>query len=349
VKAYRGIGLLFVWASCVYAEPVTDLYETHIVVPVPQNPRETHAALREALLTVVVRVSGQPDTRNNKYILSKADAVERYVDSYNYTATEKASVDEPQKIPRTQLNVSFAPRLIDQLLVDAKFSAWKEDRPLLLVLAKEEDGGFASTRSAKNISRQLQQALNERGVLYVLPSMDADDLLVMGATFATPSADQWDLLQQRYHYQAVLLGEVAQQNKEDANVWSGRWQLMIDNHTIPLDQADSDQAGVIAQTVDQAANVLKTAAVQANKTRTFTVTVQGIYDDTAYQKVRGYLEKLTSADSVKFMKTEGQTVVYQVIGKSGLGKLIAADQVLLPDGVHQNTDTQLYYAFNDVL
>lgn len=347
MRARWGIGLLFVWAASVCAESVDDLYQTHIIVPLPQNPKETQAVLREAFLTEVVRVSGQPQTRENKIILSKADKADAYINRYNYTNTEK--ITDPQKIPNTQLNVTFAPHLIDKLLSDAKLSSWVTDRPLLLVLVKDEDNGFASTSQPKTISKQLQQALNQRGVIYKLPNMDADDLLELGATFATPSDDQWALLQKRYRYQAALIGDLVKNDKDGAVTWSGQWQLIMDNHTIPIDQADSDQQTVITQIVDQVADVLATAAAQANKARTFMVTVNGIEGDEAYNKVREYLEKFTSPQNIKFVKTQDKTVVYQVTSKPTLVKTIAEEKsILLPDAQHPNTDAELFYSFNDV-
>lgn len=343
-----GVGLLFVGVLTVCTASAANLYEVHLVVPVPQNPKETQTVLREAFLSEVVLVSGQLKARNSNIILNQADKADAYIDRYNYTHTEKTSAQNPEKIPNTQINVTFAPRLIDKLLNEAKFSAWATDRPLLLVLAKEDDGGFASISMSKSVSKQLQQALAQRGVMYELPKMDADDLLVLGAMFATPSDDQWALIKERYHYQAVLIGELTQHDQDGVVTWSGQWQLMMNNRVTPIDEMASDSQTVIAQTVDQVANVFIAAAAQANKVRQFMVSVQGIHSDENYRTVRDYLEKLTSAEMVKFIKTQDDTVIYQVTSKPSLEKTIASDSVLLPDGQNHNTDTQLFYSFNDV-
>lgn len=344
-------GLLLMWGGRVCAEGI-DLYQISIVVPVPQNPKETQTALREAFLSELVRVSGQPAARQNKMILSKADKADAYIDRYFYSHTQSSSVDDPQKIPNTQLNVTFAPRLINGLLNEAKFSAWTIDRPLLMVLTKEEDGSFASRGDPKTISRQIQASFDERGVLYVLPTMDADDLLVLGAVFVSPSADQLALLQERYHYQALLIGEVTHHDKEANGSWSGQWQLVINHNTIPMDQTDQSAQLVIQQTAEQVNTVLaataKQAATVANKWHEVMVSIQEVQGDVEYQVVRSYLEKLVGAEHVKFISTQDNTVVFQVTGKANWEKAIAVDSVLLPDVAHPNTETQFFYSFNRV-
>lgn len=341
------LGLLLFWASALFAQSVDDLYQAKTVLVAPQNQAETTAALREAFLVALVRVSGQPNARENKYLLAKAEKVETYVDRYSYhTLDSTLTTADGQTVHAKELTVNFAPRLIDQLLTEAKFAVWKTNRPLILVLVKDEENSFASTSRANTLSAQLQNEFYRRGLSVVLPKMDADDLLVLGATYTTPSEDQWAILQERYHYQAVLMGELIQNNKDGVQSWSGKWQLIQNEHTMPLAGEGGDPLAVITQMAGQVTDALMSAATQEVKAHEWMISVQGIHNDDEYKTVRQYLEHLAPVKMVKFIKLENDTVTYQVTSDVGLEKTINSESALIPDTEHKNTESELYYLFN---
>lgn len=191
------------------AAPLSDLYKVREPVA-SQQPEEREEALRKALDTLVLRLTGEAQADQDAVVQLRKDP-QQLVSRYSYE--DNAVV------------VSFDPTTTERALRLAGLSLWGADRPSILTwwLTESADGSQL-VGDAQEGAATLQAAAQHRGLPLRLPLADLSEQLA--ATADTVSAKEPQGLREisdRYDADG-LLAVVAQKSDEN---WGANWRLWV--------------------------------------------------------------------------------------------------------------------------
>lgn len=191
------------------AAPLSDLYKVREPVA-SQQPEEREEALRKALDTLVLRLTGDVKSDQEAVAQLRKDP-QQLVSRYSYEGDAVV--------------VNFDPTTTERALRSAGLSLWGADRPSLLTwwLTESADGSQL-VGDAQEGAVTLQAAAQHRGLPLRLPLADLSEQLA--ATADTVSAKEPQGLRQisdRYDADG-LLAVLAKQSDE---AWEANWRLWV--------------------------------------------------------------------------------------------------------------------------
>lgn len=219
------LGLL---ASPLWAVEVTDLYETELAVS-GQGRTERHKSVREALVEVLIKVSGNEQVALLPGVPELLGRSLQFLQQYRYrTETDQSAGGVEVSEPQQWLWMRFNQAGLDKALREINVPIWGRTRPsTLLWLAVEQRGqrqlvgGSDESELLSRISRQAKR----RGIPLVLPLLDLEDQQRLKAT------DVWINFQDnilsastRYPSEAILVGRLLELGD---GRWQGRWNLNL--------------------------------------------------------------------------------------------------------------------------
>ena len=189
------------------AAPLSDLYKVRESVA-SQQPDEREEALRKAFDTLVLRLTGEPETAAVAQLRSDP---QQLVSRYAYEGDAVV--------------VSFDPITTERALRSAGLSLWGADRPSILIWwLGESVNGTHLVGDAQEGSSDLQAAAQHRGLPLRLPLADLSEQLA--ATAETVAAKEPEALRdvsERYDADG-LLTVLAKQTGE---TWEASWRLWL--------------------------------------------------------------------------------------------------------------------------
>jgi len=188
------------------AVPVRDLYR--MTLPVPSRETDVRAkALQQALLAVLVRVSGGEAVTTQPTVTAQLKSAESLIDEYKY---DQKQINGEQQL---QLQASFDPAGVNHLLQGAGIPVWGADRPLILVfMVSDGDGG--QHLLTEDADRGPVDALTHAGGTYglpvIFPLMDLKDIgqKITPAAVLSGNLPLLTAAATRYESDGVLLGEI---------------------------------------------------------------------------------------------------------------------------------------------
>lgn len=277
-----------------------DLYRGTVPV-VDQSPAQRQIAIREALNQVLIRVSGRRQAPTIVDTASEALEIERYVQRSQYLRTYRypdlTSLNElPQKEPGLELSVVFAQDFVEGLLTRNNLPLWDRSRPeVLLWLVTDSPEGPAMVTDDSNPALELLRSSGDRrGVPLMLPLMDLDDQIHFNARTAWAGhRGSFRLASERYGSEATLLGRLETPFR---GLWQARWSLLKSDRITEWSSRGSDLDAVLAGGVDRLADELGREYgiyVSAADQNDVILTVSGISDLAAYDRVMDYVSELT--------------------------------------------------------
>lgn len=301
-KAAQGTLLAAIFWALAQAAGAAELDLYRGTVPVAdQSPEQRQLAIREALNQVLIRVSGRrqapsiADTASDELQIERYIQRSQYLRTYNYP--ELTSLSElPQKEPRLELSVVFAQDFVESLLTRNNLPLWDRSRSeVLLWLVVDTPEGPAMIIDENNPALELLRASSERrGVPLMLPLMDLDDQIHFNAPTAWAAhRGSFRLASQRYGSEATLLGRL---ETPFPGLWQARWSLLKSGRITEWSSRGSDLDAVLAGGVDRVADELGReygVYVSAADQNEVILTVSGISDLAAYDRVMDYVSELT--------------------------------------------------------
>lgn len=191
------------------AAPLSDLYKVREPVS-SQQPEEREEALRKALDTLVLRLTGDAQSSQASVAELRKDP-QQLVSRYSYEGNAVV--------------VNFDPTTTERALRSAGLSLWGADRPRLLTwwLTESADGSQL-VGDAQDGAAALQAAAQHRGLPLRLPLADLSEQLA--ATADVVSAKEPKGLREisdRYDADG-LLAVLAKQSDE---TWEANWRLWV--------------------------------------------------------------------------------------------------------------------------
>ena len=306
------------------------LYKAEVEVP-DQGAGARSEGMRQAMASVLVKVSGAGRVQDDASLAEAMKQPERYVQQYRYRTDATAS----QRGNRLLLDVSFDQRSIDDLLRQSGFSVWGDARPTTLIWLGVEDGGNRVLVGDKDrgMVRQLIDGEAERRALPVkLPRLDATD------RGKVRTADVWgeflDTIKgasQRYAAQAILVGRLY---PVSSRRWEARWVLDYNGELSHWRSDSGDVASLLAEAIDRVTDNLASHFAQSlvNGSGEMRMRVEGVRNLKDYRRVIDYLsgvhgvkqvvaETMTSSEVLlRITSGGGSDAVLQVIA---LGNTLA--------------------------
>jgi len=168
--------LLFLLAGPAMATKVSGLYRAEAAVAgVEANQRSE--AIRQALVNVLVKVTGNRNIASRKALAGDIKNASRYVQQYSYQLAkdaEMASEGEPQRF----LLVSFDRAAIDRLLRDQGLPVWSENRPSILSwmgVERQSRRRLMDSERDTPVRSALEETARTRGLPLLFPLMDLED------------------------------------------------------------------------------------------------------------------------------------------------------------------------------
>lgn len=209
------------------AAPLSDLYKVREPVA-SQQPNEREEALRKAFDTLVLRLTGEPETATVAQLRSDP---QQLVSRYAYEGDAVV--------------VSFDPITTERALRSAGLSLWGADRPSILIWwLGESANGTHLVGDGQDGSSDLRTAAQHRGLPLRLPMADLSEQLA--ATADTVVAKEPQALREvseRYDADG-LLTVLAKQSGE---TWEASWRLWVgDKQTQGKASGDSRAAAADA-------------------------------------------------------------------------------------------------------
>ncbi len=317
-------------AQAASMDRTADFYQGSAVVD-SRSEQARRQGIREALVEVLVRMTGDVSVSLNERSGPILDQASRYMRSYRYVEREQPEprpflqpAVEPSPGPATPplkaqfLLVDFDAGALVRAVKDAGLPLWDDLRAVtaLWLLAPSADGPRALLGGEDIAQRlpSLQRAANARGIPLRLPVMDVEDRSAISPMDLI--AEDYSRLagaSARYEARHLLLLQLRQSTP---NLWEAQWSYLRAageplRWTSLGDDANQAVASGFGQYADHLAReyALKLSPGWVQNSR---VHVLGVSEVGQYARVMAYLQRLNLVESVQPIEVQGQELVFLV-------------------------------------
>ena len=190
--------LAVIFCAAVNGVEVKNLYVAKVSVD-SQSSQARSSALKKALQSVLVKVSGQPSVLDHEKMKQASNKYNYYLSQYSYERSQGEIL----------LVASFNEDKVKKLFLDANVAIWGSLRPQVLLWLVEEQGlsrSILSESSVSELPRSVAGFSERRGLPITIPLMDLTD------ANAVHPADLWGRFEEpvltasdRYFAEAVVV------------------------------------------------------------------------------------------------------------------------------------------------
>lgn len=303
-----------------------------------QGQAEHQRALREALLQVVVKLSGDSGVVTSPPIRQALGQPLRYVSQFGYEVHPGGDGQD--------LRVEFDGASLEALLVNNGLPLWSPERPTTVMwLALEDHAGRQLIGSDSDPQWQalLAALTQQRGLPYVLPLLDLEDsALISAAEVWGEFRDAIEQASRRYAVETILVGRMSQV----ASAWRGHWMLIgEDGRSDSWDSEAADQAGALAGGINGLADRLGrqyARRIEAGRQNEITIAVNNISGIEDYARALTYLQSLYQVTHVSVREIQAARASFSVQYKGSIDDVRAA----IERGKVLTADTSSQLGFN---
>ena len=270
-------------AAEVVATPA--LYEVEVDVP-DQSLPVRHAASKEGLETVLIRLTGLAALPDSAAVLEARRRPELYYDRFLFVTDRR-------------LKFTFSPSAVLDLVDRAQLPIWPTKRPNAIAWLVVEQGGRREiVQDGHPLAAALAAQAKQRGLEVYLPLMDLRDQMQVqpsdvwaGATLLLAAASR------RYGAEAVLIGRLRSQQQAG---YAGRVVTWTGGGDFQGEITAADLAGAGAAAVDFLADGLASRyALPWRGPQWLPLVVDGVASPLHYGRLLRYLEGLEYVRSVQ--------------------------------------------------
>lgn len=317
-----------VW-PLVQAYVLDDLFHARFEVQT-ETVQEREARLRDGLLQVLKRSSGQANIVEHPLVQEAISAPDQYVHEYAYEVRDVATYEK-------SLGVEFDEARIEQLLESVGLPLWGENRPMTLIWMVHEENNDKALIGAEqeDIVHAVDAIAKDWGLPIIFPLMDLTDMMSVSIT------DIWgqftDVIEQaslRYATDAVV---VIRAHHDIDKGWMAQWELLLPSGSKHFQVADLDYQTMIdkgfAKLAQHLSHTYTAHARHKKRARQEDIWVDGVDDYQTYQAIRRYLSGLDVIRDVQLraLKDGKATLSLEILGgDAALERSLKLDQLLLP-------------------
>jgi hypothetical protein len=324
------------------ADVVEGLYEAELPVE-GQSREEQSAVIREALKSVLARISGRDSASALAADESLIPNPSRLVEQFRY---RKFKTDEviPEPAdgakPYTQmLWMRFTENALSDILVKQGLPIWGKSRPATLVwlVVDDQKQRVLIGNNTPHISRSyIEEEAKKRGLPIRLPLLDLADQSRLQITDVWGNFEDTILsASQRYQTEAILVGRIY---LSFANTWNTRWTLYLEGQRQDWEIANNvNLHDAVIQGISKTGEDLSVKFAQvkdATETNTVMVQIKNITDLKTYNLTINYLQGLNIVSQINPYKVSKGSVIFEInshSGRLGLAQAIALGHVLISD------------------
>ena len=307
-----------------YALKVSGLYQATVPVSDESVPKR-NPAIKQALIQVLVKLTGDRNISKSSSIISLIERPERFVQQFRY---RQATKEDNQQASSPGLWVQFDETALNDALRSYGLSVWGKERPSILVwLAHEgnENRRLVSIEESPEYLTMLDQRASARGISLLMPLLDLEDTSRISVSdvcggFKEPILDA----SRRYQSDVVLTGKLSQILP---TLWESEWTVYIDGRAMSWTGQGELVEIVLEEAVDELADRLATQYVNTGSTRAEVIKllVSDVNGLDEYARALSYLESIQSVIAVQVKRVSIDKVMFELISHGGLN---AIDQAI---------------------
>lgn len=330
------------------------LYVGEVEVRTRQE-EERRAAMGDALVQVLVRLTGRTWLNETEILAAVHEDAEPYIRSYRYKTEQ-----DPRGIERTVLSVTFEWKFLRDLMEVEKLSLWPAGRSSVIVWAVSDDQDKADILSAYQgpaVAQRVANYAKRYGMTVRLPFGDIQDRKALTEKdILAASRRHLRAASERYLVDGILVGTL---RGSAVNGWTARWQYFWateeDEYAYQERQQDKDRRGPFARRTEEVDpqdkyNIAKSAVLLNCQSRADCVVyaldalrellvsdeaiiaselgqgvvpirVGNIKSFTDYRQSLEYLNRLSLIESATPIAFERGAIVYELVSQSSLRSL----------------------------
>jgi len=284
-------------------------------------------ALREALMRVLIKLTGRPDAMQQPGMVEALAQAPRLAARVGYRQQFEGEA------VRDVLIADFDPDGVNVLLAKSGLVIWPEPRPTpVLWLAIDDGRGPRLVTSSQGAAvASLREAGAARGLRFLLPegAAEEENFGLQAAWRDDPEAAE--ALRSRYPGAVQLLGRLYRSE----GGWRGEWTLREHDEALRhWSDAGPDARALMAGAADTAADVLAgrfSELMAAGPPGVFTVRIEGINSADDYPRVMAYLGSLGPVRRATPILADDRGLTLELdlaVGLEGFRRLVGAGPVL---------------------
>lgn len=338
--------------ATVFAAKVADLYDAEVPV-IDQGAEARAAGLREALATVLLKVSGRMELPRQG-LGQVLDRAQQIAQQYRYRLNDApVPANASPAGNRYLLWARFDEAQVNAILNGMGLPVWGGTRPSVLVWLAVEEGGqryLAGGEAQGAAQRGLQSHSRQRGLPLLLPLLDLEDQRRITVTDVWGNfRDTINEASARYQADAILTGRVFQ---GASGLWQGHWTLYESGEAQGWNASAQDLDALVGTMVAQVTGTLaqRYAHVVDPNARSFvTLDVSAVETLADYARLMRYLRSLDNVKGAQVLRSEADRlrVRVEVLGDAqALARLISLGQVLAPATVVAESGVDRSYRLN---
>ena len=304
-------------AQNVYAIRVAGLYQS--TVPVAnESASKRSPAIKQALIQVLVKLTGDRNIRTSSDIVPLLERPERFVQQFSYRHTDKP---EESAVQATELLVQFDETALNEGLRDYGLSIWGQERPSVLVwiaYEKNENRRLVSFEDSPEYLNMLDASAAARGLSLLFPLLDLEDSSQISISdvwggFKEPIANASN----RYQADVILTAKVIQVSP---NLWESKWTAYINEQTQSWTNQGELAEIVLKEGVDELVDRIASQYVNAGSSvsEVIELLVTDIDNLDKYARALSYLESVQSISSVQVKRVSRNNVMFTLVNRGGL-------------------------------
>ena len=306
------------------------------------SEKERQRAIKQGLLDVLVKVTGDRSIGRHKSVVSMLQRSGQYVASFGY---ENLNAGEFQQA----LKVKYIEKSVNQVIKSNQLPVWPVNRPDLLtwiVIDTPETGRTFLSRddTSETTYNHIDKLFSARGMNVVYPLLDLQDNMTL------PAEEAWSLNQElmssaskRYPVTAWLL---VRAYKTSAGTWKSAW-LMAEGAETYFNESDGEDlttllSGIVDSSIDRMAE--KYTYIPSYVSRELTLQISNIQSFEQYAAMRKLLEGLSMISRSSVKSLNGSQVVVDLSIEGDIGPFI--DTLKLSQKV--SVPEQSYFPANSI-
>ncbi len=311
-----------------HAELVRNLYQQSELV-VSQGDEERRQATSEALASVLVRVTGQPQALNSPVVKAALAKPDGYMEAFRYESGSETLERDGEEVPATTVVLNFSQVSVENLLRQAGLPLWPANRPSVLVWLVKDDlqagREMVSLQENPELFDVVESEAKERGLPVVLPLMDLEDQVSLNAN------DLWSLDQgaiteasTRYKPDAILVGRYSQTS---SGRWISAWTLLHKQSRQVFDSEGQSDTVLLKEAVNSTSDYLADIYGIRNRgvtSESVVMDIQQVGEFSQYVQLLSYLEGLAVVRELNLLAIEGSQLKVALFMEGDISQLKGA-------------------------